>query len=73
MIEIRKRNIVKKKPLVVQDYNTGKSFIDRSDQIMSYNTPLKKTIKWYKKVTFDILLTTSTVNALSLFKSVKKK
>jgi len=38
----------------------------------SYSTPLKKTIKWYKKVAFDILLSTSSVNALSLFKSVTK-
>lgn len=37
----------------------------------SYGTPLKKkTVKWYRKVTFDILLSSSMVNALSLFKSV---
>lgn len=72
IIEIQKRNKIIKKPLVVEDYNTGKSYIDRSDQMSSYSTPLKKTIKWYKKVAFDILLSTSSVNALSLFKSVTK-
>jgi len=72
IIEIQKRDKIIKKPLVVEDYNTGKSYIDRSDQMSSYSTPLKKTIKWYKKVAFDILLSTSTVNALSLFKSVTK-
>lgn len=70
IIEIQKRDTIIKKPLVVEDYNTGKSYIDRSDQMSSYSSPLKKTIKWYKKVAFDILLSTATVNALSLFKSV---
>lgn len=41
-IEIRKRNRMIKKPLSVEDYNTGKSYIDRSDQMPSYSTPLKK-------------------------------
>jgi len=72
IIEIQKRDTIIKKPLVVEDYNTGKSYIDRSDQMSSYSSPLKKTIKWYKKVAFDILLSTTTVNALSLFKSVTK-
>jgi len=69
-IEIQKRNRMIKKPLSVEDYNTGKSYIDRSDQMSSYSTPLKKTVKWYRKVAFDILLSTSMINALSLFKSV---
>ncbi|KAL4153253.1 hypothetical protein QTP88_001086 [Uroleucon formosanum] len=72
IIEIQKRDTIIKKPLVVEDYNTGKSYIDRSDQMSSYSSPLKKTIKWYKKMAFDILLSTATVNALSLFKSVTK-
>jgi len=69
---MQKRDRIIKKPLVVEDYNTGKSYTVRSDQMSSYSTHLKKTIKWYKKVTFDILLSTSSVNALSLFKSVTK-
>lgn len=72
IIEIQKRDTIIKKPLVVEDYNKGKSYIDRSDQMSSYSTPLKNTIKWYRKVAFDILLSTSLVNALSLFKSVTK-
>jgi len=38
IIEIQKRNKIIKKPLVVEDYNTGKSYIDRSDQMSSYST-----------------------------------
>lgn len=70
-IEIRRRTgDIIKKPLAVEDYNAGKSFIDRSDQMASYSSPLKRSIKWYRKVAFDILLSTSVVNALSLYKSV---
>lgn len=50
----------------------GKSYIDRSDQMASYSSPLKRSLKWYRKIAFDILLSTSVVNALSLFKSVTK-
>ncbi|KAL4104025.1 hypothetical protein QTP88_019338 [Uroleucon formosanum] len=60
-----------KKPKAV-DYNMGKSYIDCSDQMASYSSPLKRSLKWYRKITFDILLSTSVVNALSLFKSVTK-
>jgi len=38
----------------------------------SYSSPLKRSLKWYKKIAFDILLSTSVLNALSLFKSVTK-
>lgn len=70
-IEIRRRTgDIIKKPLAVEDYNVGKSFIDRSDQMSSYSSPLKRSIKWYRKVAFDILLSTTVVNALSLYKSV---
>lgn len=69
-IEIRRRTgDIIKKPLAVEDYNAGKSFIDRSDQMASYSNSLKRSIKWYRKVAFDILLLT-VVNALPLYKSV---
>jgi len=38
----------------------------------SYSSPLNRSLKWYRKIAFDILLSTSVVNALSLFKSVTK-
>ena len=41
---------VKAKPNLVRDYNQGMSDIDRSDQILCYNSALRKTIRWYKKV-----------------------
>lgn len=61
-----------KKPKAVEDYNMGKSYIDRSDQMASYSSPLKRSLKGYRKIALYILLSTSVVNALSLFKSVTK-
>lgn len=58
------------KPNVVIDYNNGKSFIDRSDQMASYANPLRRSLKWYRKIAFDLLISTSTTNALSLFQTV---
>jgi len=57
----------KSKPDVVLDYNRGKSFIDLSDQMASYGSLLRKSLKWYRKVVFELLLNTSIVNALCLF------
>jgi len=72
-IEIRNRyGRIIKKPKAVEDYNMGKTYIDRCDQMASYSSPLKRSLKWYRKIAFDILLSTSVVNALSLFKSVTK-
>lgn len=71
--EISKRGQTTKKPDMVIKYNQGKSFIDRSDQMTSYSTPLRRSLKWYRKVAFDILLGTSLTNALSLFCKVNNK
>lgn len=68
MVTIPRRNENKLKPEVVLDYNRGKSFIDLSDQMASYGSPLRKSLKWYRKVVFEFLLNTSVVNSLCLFK-----
>lgn len=70
---ITKRNNTINKPDMVIEYNQAKSFIDRSDQMTSYSTPLRRSLKWYRKVAFDILLGTCTTNALSLFSKVNNK
>ena len=43
------------KPNVVVDYNNHMSGIDRSDQMMSYYSSLRKTTRWYKKLGCHIL------------------
>lgn len=40
------RNSIKKKPLVLEDCNTGKSYVDRFDKMYSRSTPQNKTVKW---------------------------
>ncbi len=40
------------KPQVVLDYNKGRQGTDLSDQLSSYYTCLRRSIKWYRKVAF---------------------
>lgn len=72
-VDVQKRGLIQRKPKVVMDYNDGKSFIDRNDQMGSYASPLRKSLKWYRKIAFDVLLTISVVNSLSLFQTVTSK
>lgn len=60
------------KPEVVRDYNIGKSSVDISDQMTAYQSPLRKSIKWYRKMAIEIILNTAMVNAWILYKSVTK-
>ncbi|CAG4949362.1 unnamed protein product [Parnassius apollo] len=45
-----KRGLVTKKPKIVLSYNQAKSAVDLSDQMSAYSTPLRKTVKWYRKL-----------------------
>ncbi|MEL7307546.1 MAG: transposase [Pseudomonadota bacterium] len=45
-----RRGDEKLKPDSVRDYNLYMSGIDRTDQMLSYHSALRKTIRWYKKV-----------------------
>ena len=44
----------KQKPNAFHVYNQNMSGIDRSDQMLSYNSGLRKTASWYKKVEIHI-------------------
>lgn len=53
----------KEKPTVVIDYNQNMSGVDRSDQMLSYYTTPRKTVRWYLKLFFhyvDICLWNAT-------------
>lgn len=39
-----------KKPNIIRDYNLGMGGIDRADQMMSYYSAERKTVRWYKKL-----------------------
>nr|XP_026490964.1 piggyBac transposable element-derived protein 4-like [Vanessa tameamea] len=53
------------KPKMVLTYNNGKKGIDLADQLASYNSPVRKTCIWYKKIAADIL-SIGVVNAIIL-------
>ena len=55
------------KPDCILDYNTHMCGIDRLDQILSYYSPLRKTLKWYRKVVLQVLDMAIT-NAFLLYK-----
>ena len=41
------RSNEKQKPSMVKDYNNSMSSIDHSDQMLSYHSGLRKTLRWY--------------------------
>ena len=47
------------KPEIIIFYNKAKQGIDISDQMASYFTPLRKTLRWYHKIAFEYLLNTA--------------
>ncbi|KAL4083936.1 hypothetical protein QTP88_029252 [Uroleucon formosanum] len=68
-INKKRENIVK--PQIIIDYNKGKAGIDLSDQLSSYNSPVRKSIRWYHKVAIELLFGTSIVNALLIYNKIK--
>ncbi|KAL4154119.1 hypothetical protein QTP88_001952 [Uroleucon formosanum] len=73
MIEtINKRGQTTKKPEIVIDYNKGKALVDICDQRSSYHSLLRKSMKWYRKVAIEIILSTSVLNAMCLYNKVNK-
>lgn len=64
----KRGNEVLKPPAIIA-YNKAKKGVDLSDQMSSYYTCLRKSIKWYKKVIFEIILGTCVVNALVIYNS----
>lgn len=72
-VRVVKRNKVISEPAIVVDYNKAKGAVDLADQISAYQTPLRKSMKWYKKMAMDLILNVTVVNALILYKSVTKK
>jgi Transposase IS4 len=69
MIDTRKA-IKQKEPIltpaVVLCYNQTKQGINVSDQLSSYHSPVRKSIRSYHKVVIELLLGTAVVNAMLL-------
>lgn len=73
MTTVHKKFYSCEKPKMVVEYNLGKSSVDLSDQMIAYNSPLRKTLKWYRKLAIELLLNTCMVNSMILFKQVTRK
>lgn len=62
------------KPVEVDAYNMNMAGVDRTDQMTSYYSSPRKTIRWYKKVIFHVLDIAYPFNAYFIFKQkVNKK
>ena len=70
-IEIRGRKI--QKPQIVIDYNKAKKGVDISDQMSSYQTALRRGLKWYRKTAFELITGTAIVNSWILYQKATGK
>ncbi|KAJ8971449.1 hypothetical protein NQ314_000706 [Rhamnusium bicolor] len=62
--EVRHHQGQKKKQFAIIAYNSAKSFIDVSDQMSSYSSVIRRSIKWNRKVAVEVILGTSVINSL---------
>ena len=56
------------KPQVVLYPNEGRIGTDLSDQLSSYYTCLRRSIKWYQKVAFELVFVMALVNNYLIYK-----
>jgi len=66
IINITKHKKTSQKPESIIMYDKGKGCIDLSDQKASFSNPLRRTMKWYRKVLIDLVLNVGVVNAACL-------
>lgn len=59
-------------PEIMPYLNQANQGIDLSDKIASYFSPLWKVIRWYHKIAFELLLSTSVMNFLQIYRDVQK-
>ena len=55
------------KPEAVVYYNKSKQGIDVSDQMASYHSAVRKSIRWFHKLAVEFLMGTAVVNALVMY------
>ena len=56
------------KPKVVLDYNKGRQGTDLSDRLSAYYTCLRRSIKRYEKVAFELIFEISIVKSYLIYK-----
>jgi hypothetical protein len=62
-----------KKPECVISYNKAKKGVDYSDQMSSYHSVLRKGVKWYRKLAFELLFGTTVVNSWIVYNLISEK
>lgn len=69
-----KRNPNKRvmKPIAITEYNKHKCSIDLSDQLASYSSPARRSIRWFQKLATDLLFSTAVTNAYIIYKQHKR-
>ncbi|XP_050507475.1 piggyBac transposable element-derived protein 4-like [Diabrotica virgifera virgifera] len=72
-VAIQRRSGVVHKPKAIIEYNKGKSSIDQSDQMTSYNSSLRKSLKWYRKLAIEFILGTAVVNSHIIYNQLANK
>lgn len=73
MVNVKSRSKHKLKPQIVVDYKREKIAVDIPNQINTYNNSVRKSMKWYRNLAFELLLNTSFLNAYILYKNFTKK
>lgn len=73
MVTVNRRGQEINKPAMVVEYNKGKAFVDLSDQMASYAPYVRRTVKWYMRLVFQLITSTAMVNALHLYNKINNK
>ena len=58
------------KPRSIIEYNKHKAYIDISDQMKSYNSSLRRGVKWYRKLAIELVVGSTIVNAYVLHQQI---
>ena len=72
-VDVQRYTGIIKKPKATMEYNEAKSSIDQSDQMSSYNSPLRKSLKWYRKLAVEFILGTTVVNSHIVYNQLANK
>ncbi|KAL0879436.1 hypothetical protein ABMA27_003187 [Loxostege sticticalis] len=70
--KVTKKGRTIQKPRMILAYNKAKGAVDMSDQMTGYSSPLRKTVKWYKKLGIEVILNTAVVNGWIMYTENKK-
>lgn len=64
---------IKRDKMAIIEYNKDKEGVDISDQVASFFSSLRKTVCWYHKDAFELLLNTTVVNSWIIMESLKNQ